>query len=68
MMFNNICALPTWILGNIFTEFLPKSHPWKNRWFKLSDWANVRTETTKYLDFALWGQIIFLIILSSLTK
>lgn len=58
-------AIPTWCLTNLFVPFLPETHPWKNRFFSLPDWAYGRKGLTKNIDSALWGQIVFLIILFS---
>lgn len=47
-------ALPSWILANVATTFLPAKHPWKKKRFSLVDWAENRTDLCEICDFTFW--------------
>jgi len=53
-----IASLPTWIMTNAMTPFMPSTHPWKWRWFTLSEWAVSRTPLTILFDTLAWTVII----------
>jgi hypothetical protein len=43
------------------TPFLPKSHPWRMRWFTLGDWTTKRTTLTKDFDTIFWIYFILVV-------
>lgn len=56
-----IIVFPTWILVNIFTNYLSKNHEWKNRKFKLKEWADGSTQLNDMLSILGWIYIIVVI-------
>ena len=53
-------AIPTWLLTNLITQFLPKTHEWHKRHFTLHDWAHGRTDLTMKFDSVLWGLLLWI--------
>lgn len=49
-----ILVIPTWVLVNIFTSFLPVRHLWRGRKFTLSDWAKHSTDATIAFSIFFW--------------
>lgn len=50
----DLYAIPTWVITNAATPFLPRKHPWRWRWFELHDWARSRTPFCSAYDSVLW--------------
>lgn len=59
-------ALPTWLLTNLMTPFMKKSHPWHRRYFTLEDWAAGETPMCRETDIGLWLSVIWILIFSFL--
>lgn len=55
-------VLPSWLLVNIITPFLPKKHLWKNKHFYLSDWSKNATFATFALSFCLWYSFVMIFV------
>ena len=47
-------SFPTWFLTLLMGPLLPKTHPWKGRYFPMQDWADCQTPLCKQLDWGLW--------------
>jgi hypothetical protein len=62
MLLFRIHAAPTWLITNAFTgaKLLPKSHPWRGKWFTLEDWHKCRTEVCWVFDTAFWISLIMI--------
>ncbi len=59
-------SLPTWLLTNLVTPFMPKGHPWHRRYFTLEDWAECQTPMCQEYDFGLWCGFIMIFVFSFL--
>lgn len=57
-----ITIFPTWVLVNILTRFLPKTHAWYKRKFRLLDWSDHATYYTYLISVIFWGNAILLFI------
>lgn len=55
--------IPTWLLVNILTPILPKSHPWKGKKFTLTDWSNNSTDISFAISILLWSNFLSFIII-----
>lgn len=49
-----IRAFPTWCITLMAVPFLPKSHPWHGRYFKIKDWYDRQTKLCMYFDIFFW--------------
>ncbi len=58
-----LLVLPTWILVNLATPFLPRTHKWSGKKFTLKNWANHSTETNNMFSVFFWIWKIGLVIL-----
>jgi len=47
-------AIPTWFLTCLLEPFLPASHPWKGKYYSLSEWARGQTSMCKEFDWVFW--------------
>lgn len=58
--YNYLSSWPTWVMTNAMSPFLPKAHPWKNKWFTLRDWHQNQTPLCRSFDMLGWviaGQV-----------
>lgn len=59
--YNHLASIPTWAITNAFSPLLPKTHPWKNKWFTLRDWHQHETPTCRAFNTVGWviaGQFV----------
>lgn len=49
-------SLPSWLLVNAITgaRLVPKTHPWRGRWFTLRDWTQHSTQLTREFNLVAW--------------
>lgn len=47
-------SIPTWVCYRVFRHVLPKSHPWSETSFSLTNWHEHITEYSQTFNFLLW--------------
>lgn len=50
--------LPVWLFIRLITPILPSKHPWKNKKFTLTEWANGATDLSLAVGVLFWGNFI----------
>lgn len=62
MTLDQFFALPTWMITNSITPFLPESHPWCGRRFGLATWAAKETVLCRAFDAVAWVSVVLILL------